>query len=126
MNIPFRTLRKIARLMLGVVLFAQGVVAVNACDLLNGKVEHAFIAPAATEMPCHEHPAANANVCFVHCTQGDQVNVDHVVPPFITPSTVVLTVALPEVRAAKPVSTAARVALDTGPPLSVRFCSFQI
>lgn len=126
MNLPIRTLRKIARLMLGVVLFAQGVVAVNACDLLQGKVEQAFTAQATSEMPCHEHVATNANACFVHCTQGDQVNVDHVVPPFVAPSTVTLIVDVPKLRSAAPTEVGTRVALDTGPPLSIRFCSFQI
>lgn len=114
--------------MFGLVLFAQGVVAANACDVLRGNVAQAFtVKTDAAAMPCHDEAAANANACLAHCTQGDQVSVDQVTPVFLAPASATLTLDAPaSSAAARPAYFCSRVALNTGPPVSIRFCSFQI
>lgn len=114
--------------MLGVVLFAQGVVAANACDVLRGNVAQAFTAKAEemAEMHCHQAATSNANACFVHCTQGDQVSVDQVVPIFVAPSIVTLVIEVPVMLAITSSYFASQVVFDSGPPASIRFCSLQV
>lgn len=114
--------------MLGLALFAQGVVAANACDVLRGNVTKAFSVEAAeaTEMPCHEEATSNANACLAHCTQGDQVSVDQSTHTFAAPSIAILVVDAPAQVAVAPSYLTSRVALNTGPPVSIRFCTYQI
>ncbi len=114
--------------MLGLVLFAQGVVAANACDVLRGNATQAFAVKAveSTEMHCHDEVSSNANACLVHCTQGDQVGVDHISPVFVASSIVTLVVDVPASVTVPPSYFTSRVALDTGPPVSIRFCTYQI
>ena len=130
------TVKWLTRLMLGVMLFAQGVVAANAC-VLGAGATHAYTMSAQVpdgrgmdEMSgsCHEDEAApaNANICLAQNTQADQVSADQAVPVLALPALVVLTVpaaaeaVLPPTRA-----TLAQLAPpDTGPPLPIRFCSF--
>lgn len=114
--------------MLGLALFAQGVVAANACDVLRGSAAQAFAVETveAEEMPCHEAVFSNANACLAHCTQGDQVSVDQVVPVFVAPGGVTLVIDVPATVAITPSYFTSRVALDTGPPVSIRFCTYQI
>jgi hypothetical protein len=128
MKLTSHTNHWIARLMLGLVLFAQGVVAANACDVLRGSVSQAFAAKAADSsgMHCHEESLPNTNACLAHCTQGDQVNVDQVIPVFVAPSVVTLVVDVPARVSVVPSYSTSRIALNTGPPVSIRFCSFQI
>ena len=115
--------------MFGLVLLAQGIVAANACDVLRGNATQAFAVNTAeaTEMHCHDEVAQNANACLAHCTQGDQVSVDQIVPVFIAPNAVVLVVDIPVFRTVALSSIAvSRAGFNTGPPVSVRFCTFQI
>jgi hypothetical protein len=128
MKLPLHTTRWIARFMLGLLLFAQGVVAANACNAADGNVTQAFAVSQADEpaMHCHEEDVPNANACFVHCTQGDQVSVDQVAPVFVAPGVVTLVVDVPAPASAASTYFTSRVALNTGPPVSIRFCSFQI
>lgn len=114
--------------MLGLALFAQGVVAANACDVLRGNATQAFAVEAieAEEMPCHDAVSSNANACLAHCTQGDQVSVDQSSPVFVAPNVVTLVVDAPAQVAVSPSYVTAHAALNTGPPVSIRFCSFQI
>lgn len=115
--------------MLGLVLFAQGVVSVYACDVTRGNATQAFATQTAEhgELPCHDEVVSNANACLDHCTQGDRISVDQVTHLFALPGIAVLVVALPEQTAARPAQLAAsRVAIDSGPPPNIRFCSFQI
>lgn len=129
MRLTTHTNRWIARLMLGLVLFAQGVVASYACDVTRSSATQAFATQTAEhgEMPCHDEVVSNANACLDHCTQGDRISVDQVTHLFAVPEIAVLVVALPVQTAAKPAWLAAsRVATDSGPPANIRFCSFQI
>lgn len=122
------TTRKIARLMFGLMLFAQGIVTAGACDVLRSNAAQAFATEQndVAEMHCHDEVVSNANACLVHCTQGDQVSIDQVVPFFVAPSVVTLMVDAPLTIASAPSSLASQITLDTGPPVSIRFCSFQI
>jgi hypothetical protein len=128
MKFSSHTTRLIARLMLGLVLFAQGVVAANACDVVSGNISHAFATEetSAPEMHCHDEAATNANACFVHCTQGDQVNVDQISPVFVASSIVTLLVDVHAPVAVTPSYFTSRIALNSGPPVSIRFCTYQI
>jgi hypothetical protein len=128
MKFTSHTNRWIARLMFGLLLFAQGVVAANACDVVDGNVTQAFAVQTeeTAGMHCHEEVVANANACLVHCTQGDQVSVDQVTHVFAAPTAVTLVVDVPATVVIAPSYLATQVALDTGPPVSIRFCSFQI
>jgi hypothetical protein len=127
MKFPSHTIRIIARLMLGLFLFAQGVVAANACNVF-GAAEQAFAVKQSysTKMHCHEETTSNSNVCLVHCTQGDQVNVNHVNPIFVAPSIVALVVNVPSLVPVPSLYFTSRIALNSGPPVSIRFCSYQI
>jgi len=128
MKFTSHTNRWIARLMFGLLLFAQGVVAANACDVLRGNVTQAFVAQTdeMAGMHCHDEVVSNANACLAHCTQGDQVNVDQIAHVFVAPSVVTLVVDVPATVTSASSYLATQVALDTGPPVSIRFCSFQI
>ena len=65
------TVRKIASVILGTMLFAQAALAVAACDWL--RVAPAQAITAGTEEPsCHEAPARNSNLCLAHCLGADQ------------------------------------------------------
>ena len=65
------TVRQIATVLLGAMLFAQAALAVAACDWLRVAPAQAIMAKA-TEPSCHEVPAENANLCLAHCLGNDQ------------------------------------------------------
>lgn len=66
-----RTVRKIASVLLGALLFAQAVLAMAACDWLRVAPAQAIMAKAG-EASCHDEPAQNANLCLTHCLGADQ------------------------------------------------------
>jgi hypothetical protein len=128
MKLSSITNRWIIRLMLVSGLFAQIAVAAHACEQMHGQ---GFAAKAAeiAEMHCHSHHssgASNANVCLEHCSMGNQISIDQVVPDFVTPNTISLAVAAPVNASDLPTYVNSSLILDTGPPVSIRFCSFQI
>lgn len=128
MRLATHTIRRITRMMLVLVLFAQGIVAANACDMLHSNISQAFAATEAMESMehCHDEDSSNANACLVHCTQGDQVSVDQVAHVFVAPNVVTLVTDAPAPDIVAPSYFTSRIALNTGPPVSIRFCSFQI
>jgi hypothetical protein len=65
-----RLVRLVARLLVGVSLFAQAALALAACDLPQRSPTLAFAAPEAPS--CHEAPVTNANLCLAHCLADDQ------------------------------------------------------
>jgi len=65
------TVRKIASVILGTMLFAQAALAVAACDWLRVAPAQAIMAKAG-EPSCHDEPAKNANICLAHCLGNDQ------------------------------------------------------
>lgn len=66
-----RTVRRIAGVLLGAVLFAQAALAAAACDWSRVAPAQAFAAKLG-EPSCHEEPAQNANLCLAHCLSADQ------------------------------------------------------
>lgn len=117
----------LARLMLGLMLFTQGVVAANACTAPEVSATHAYSMAADEGMgSCHEHEtqSSNANACLAHCTQSDQISADQHVAPLAAPVSVAVRVSpQPVVPASFPKARFEQVALDTGPSLPIRFCS---
>lgn len=136
MSMTAAQMRRIARPLLGLLLFAQGVVAAQTCVAREASPIQAFAAAPAMaamamdddeQMPCHEQAGDNKNACFVHCTQADQVSTAQAAMPFVAASTPVLVLDTPAVPAIiRPPQQLARVATDSGPPISIRFCSFLI
>jgi hypothetical protein len=124
-----RKLQLLSRLVLAAVLFAQGILAAHAClqpvasaipSLLN---EH-----AAETTHCHESAKAklNANECLMHCTQSDQINFDHAVVAALPANEVILHIAIPPLLHKALTFDYVPLVLDTGPPLSILYCSFLI
>ncbi len=127
-------IRNLARATLALLLFAQGMVAAQACVMPVADPVQAF-APAMEgmamqgeeHMPCHEQPGENKNACLVHCTQADQISAEQATPVFLPSSSTVLVLDVP----AAPISNTPRfnsdrLAFNSGPPISIRFCTFLI
>lgn len=113
--------------MLAAALFAQGILAAHACVAPDASAVQALsMETVAAEMPCHEAAKPNANECLMHCTQSDQVNLDQQHPVAVHVDEVVLHVAMPTVRHKIQAIQYSLLPLDTGPPLSIRYCSFLI
>lgn len=62
---------RVARLMLGSLLFVQAALALAGCDWLRAAPALA-ISASSSQPPCHEAPAVNANLCLAHCLSADQ------------------------------------------------------
>lgn len=79
-----RSRARVAKLMLGLLLFAQAALALAGCDWLRAAPALA-ISASASQPPCHEEPTANANLCLAHCLSADQsaVTPQVVVPVWI-------------------------------------------
>ena len=126
MKLAQRKFRWLARLMLGLVLFAQGVVAANACVAPNASQVQAYTIAhdAGSAIPCHEEKIPNANACLAHCDQADQISVDQHNATFSAPVSVVIRLApLPQMQHEHPAIATEHVAPNTGPPIPIRFCS---
>jgi hypothetical protein len=128
MKLSSITNRWIARLMLVCGMFAQGIVAVHACEVMHSQ---ALAVKTADMAERHCHPSsgsanANGNACLEHCSMGNQISIDQVVADFVTPNKITLVVAIPAEVNVLPTHVNSSLVLDTGPPVSIRFCSFQI
>ena len=66
-----RTRTRVAQLVLGLLLFAQGALAMAGCDWSRAGPTLAIVA-SSSRPPCHEAPAVNANLCLAHCLSADQ------------------------------------------------------
>jgi len=116
-------------MMLAAVLFAQGTLAAHACVAPDASAVRALVTDNVVEvMPCHEADKAkeNSNACLMHCTQSDQVNLDQQAVAAVHIGDVVLHVALPAVQHKMQAAQYSLMPLNTGPPLSIRYCSFLI
>jgi hypothetical protein len=119
--------RWLTRLMLVVALFAQSILAAHACVAPDASAAHAVAMESVNEaMPCHESAKLNANECLMHCTASDQLSLDQHTMPAAPAEEIVLLVALPQIRHRVLTSSQPPLVLNTGPPLSIRFCSFLI
>jgi hypothetical protein len=113
--------------MLGLVLFAQGIIAANACVASEANPVQAYSMSQQDDeaMPCHEEESPNANACLVHCTQADQISVDQAHLPIAAPVSVIAWVSsLPHAQPIRQRISIEHLVLDTGPPIPIRFCSF--
>ncbi len=77
-------------------------------------------------MPCHQAEKQNANLGLIHCTQSDQVNLDQQPIAAEAVNEVVLYVAAPQLSFVMFSPVHSPLVLNTGPPLTIRFCSFLI
>ena len=127
MRLAQRKIKWLARLMLGLMLFAQGIVAANACIAPSASPVHAYsIGQNVDETtPCHDEETPNANACLMHCDQADQISLDQHNATVAAPVSVVTWLApFPQMQHEYPTVTSQQVVLDTGPPIPIRFCSF--
>lgn len=127
--------------MLALAFFTQGILSAHACVSADASAAHAVTSAVhevqalqarldetgADEMPCHHANKLNANECLTHCTQSDQFFQDHVQLSALPVSVAVLQVALPPVHDSKKTNIPLQhLALDSGPPLSILYCTFRI
>lgn len=127
MTLSQRKNRYLTRLVLAAVLFAQGILAAHACvEPVAGAALAVSGKQSVETMHCHEAESVNPNECLMHCTQSDQVNLDQHAMAALPANEVVLQLVLPAEQPKVLASSYAPLVLDTGPPLSIRFCSFLI
>jgi hypothetical protein len=127
MKFSQRKTRWLARLMLVVALFAQSILAAHACVAPDASAAQAVAMESANEaMPCHETAKLSANACLMHCTASDQLGLDQHTMVAVPVNEHVLLVALPQVQHLALSSSHTPLLLNTGPPLSIRFCSFLL
>lgn len=77
MKLPLKLSRNIARLLMALALFAQGVITPGAYAAAAVPAHASSAtghAAAARGMPCHAKPGG---ACLVHCSQADQASLDH-------------------------------------------------
>ena len=117
-----KRIRSVAKLILGVLLFAQAAFAAAVCELTQGNPVQAI---AQSERPCHQ-PETNANLCVSHCLAPDQ-SLDQ-------PAPFVLSIPVGGILVLTPTSFPAvlsrsgreTVKADTGPPFRILFHRFLI
>ena len=115
------------RLMLLVALCTQGILAAHACVAPSASAAQSLSMDAVVAaMPCHEAEKSNANACLMHCTQSDQLNLDQHTVEAVSVDEVVLSVAMPRVQQLALTANHSPLVLNSGPPLSIRYCSFLI
>jgi hypothetical protein len=125
MKLAQRKIKWLARLMLVLLLFAQGIVAVNACVASSPTQAFSMAEQGDEAMPCHDEEIPNTNACLSHCTQPDQISVDQHHMPLTAPVSVIAWASIqPQAQHIPPVIYSEHLALDTGPPIPIRFCSF--
>jgi hypothetical protein len=127
MKFSQRKIKLFTRLMLVAGLFAQGTLAAHACVTSVDSAAMVHANESVTEaMPCHKVEKTNANACLMHCTQDSQVNLDQHSIAVLPVTENVLFVEMPEVQYSHVTISHTTEALNTGPPLSIRYCSFLI
>lgn len=118
MPLARKALIRAARLLVGALLFAQGLAIAQTC------VEEARPAMAFEESDCHR--PANPNDCLQQCTAGDQSSAYVQIVVAGLPGLAVLTVPGALDHGIRPAPTVLSLAHSPDPPPSIRFCSFQI
>jgi hypothetical protein len=127
MKFTQRKSRWLARLMLVVALFAQSILAAHACVAPDASAAQAVAMESVNEaMPCHETAELNANACLMHCTASDQLSLDQHTLVAAPAEEIVLLLAMPQIKHRVLASNQSPLVLTTGPPLSIRFCSFLL
>jgi len=114
----------IARIVLALMLFAQGTMAWSACEWLESSPYRAVLA-AAEVAPCHESGFGAA--CLTHCLSDRQAVQKVVLDVPVMPSAPVLVLLLPGDPAPKAgVAQSPDSAFGTGPPRRILLQSFQL
>ncbi len=132
MKLPLKLNRNIARLLMAVVLLTQWVLPAStyaAAPAAPAQASAAGDMDAAYGMPCHDQTSGHDQVsdmsaCIAHCSQADQVRLDHAQPPAMPASLAVWHAALPPAPAL-PGRVLAPAAPRPGasPPLPILYCS---
>jgi hypothetical protein len=126
--LPRRLHSLLARLSIGLLLFAQAAAIAQACVGPEALPSMAFAEGPAAE--CHDaaptNPHANPNACLKNCTAGDQSTAQVPAAFAAMPATAVLTVPA-QLESALVIARAEACELHSpDPPPSLRFCSFQL
>jgi len=117
----------LALLMLLVAFAVQGILAAHACISPESSAAASLTVKSDVEsISCHQAEKTAPNACLMHCTQSDQVNLGHHAMPAAPTDDIVLLVAMPSLQHKALPATCTPVVQNTGPPLSIRFCSFLI
>jgi hypothetical protein len=120
-----RTRTRVAQLMLGLLLFTQGALAMAGCDWLRAAPALA-IAASSSQPPCHEAPAVNANLCLAHCLSADQsADTPQVVVPVWVDCAPIRVVAI-EHRIVRVMDVQFVLPWPAAPPPRILFQSFLI
>ncbi len=126
------TKRFVCRLLLGVLLFTQGVLAAYACPGWTGDPDQSLAAMPANCDQMGSKTAMDAdtpNLCLAHCLSGQQSN-DHPHAPTVQAVMIsVLTIELPDLKAQAASGRAAivePVPVAASPPHTILHCCFRI
>jgi hypothetical protein len=117
-------LKRLARLIAGLLLFTQMVFSAQACMLPSLDSMHAFFNNTMMNEAC-DGVSMDQSTCIAHCLKADQASAPidyhfHAMPPSV--STVAALPAPRQVDSSKPSPSTCR---SGGPPLQILFCSFQ-
>jgi hypothetical protein len=115
-------LRRIARLALVLLFFAQAALAtMSGCFMSDARMAKAI---ASADTPACAG-GMNLNLCLAHCN-AERQSLDTGEPPVLAPaSSVVLVVPVAEPPARRPIFPAARLQRSGDPPIPIRFCSLR-
>ena len=122
-----RFLKRVARGAIAVLMFAQGALALAACESMRRDPAQA-IAQAGQVMGeerCHE-PEQNVNLCVAHCMVGDQSLDKPVFPVPAFAAAPVLAVPLIVLAAEHGVRDSRYLPPAAGPPPRIRFQSLLL
>lgn len=119
-----RWMKPLARLVAGLLLFAQIMVSAQACNLVaQPNLAHAL----SGEMPCPEcdETAGGQNVCLAHYLQDSQARFT-VDVYFLTTAALSMSPTAQPARPPQAVPQARMIRFSpSGPPLQILFCSYQ-
>jgi hypothetical protein len=121
-----RHLNRVVHLCLALALFSQFAMAAQACTSLQGTPTAAFKQEAGHHH-CHEgRGSVNPNACLMHCLQGDQAPVPVEAVPVAQFSAIAGGIpAAPRTAAWQPDLPQPQIlAVDSGPPIPIRYCRF--
>jgi hypothetical protein len=120
-----RTRTRVAQLVLGLLLFAQAALALADCDWL-GAAPALAISASSSQLPCHEAPVGNANLCLAHCLSADQsADTPQVVVPALN-CAALLTIVIAEIRSYPAAVLRYRLPRPAAPPPRILFQTFLI
>ncbi len=121
MKLPLKLNRRIVRLLMVLALFAQWVIPSSVYAAMPAAPAAATRMQAA--MSCHEGQAGH-DACLTHCSQADQVSLDHAHLAAPPASVAVWRAAVPVAPLlAAGALLPARPHLAAGPPLPILYCS---